>query len=50
MSGYDRPEPNDKELGCYGIKRVPADLFLWQGYRYTQARDALAAAKRAEKA
>jgi len=50
MSGHDRPEPDDTELGRYGIKRVPADTFVWQGYRYTQARDALAAAKRAEKA
>jgi hypothetical protein len=49
MSAYDRPDPDETELGRYGIKRIPADVFLWQGYRYTQARDALAAAKRAEK-
>jgi hypothetical protein len=34
------------ELERYGIKRVPADVFLWGGYRYSSARDALAAAKR----
>ena len=48
MSTYPNLEPNDTELSRYGIKRVPADVFLWQGYRYTNARDALAAAKRAE--
>jgi hypothetical protein len=34
------------ELDRYGIQRVPADAFLWGGYRYSNARDALAAAKR----
>jgi hypothetical protein len=34
------------ELDRYGIERVPADVFLWGGYRYSNARDALAAAKR----
>jgi hypothetical protein len=34
------------ELDRYGIERVPADTFLWDGYRYSNARDALAAAKR----
>ena len=34
------------ELDRYGIARVPADVFLWGGYRYSSARDALAAAKR----
>ena len=33
------------ELARYGIERVPADVFLWRGYRYTNAHDALAAAK-----
>jgi len=33
-------------LDKYGITRVPADVFLWGGYRYSNARDALAAAKR----
>jgi hypothetical protein len=43
-------DPNDKtdqtELDQYGIERVPADVFLWGGYRYSSARDAVAAAKR----
>jgi hypothetical protein len=34
------------ELDGYGIERVPADVFLWGGYRYSNAHDALAAAKR----
>jgi hypothetical protein len=42
--------PGDKvelaELDRHGIRRVPADVFLWNGYRYSNARDALAAAKR----
>jgi len=46
MSG--REEPDAKELERYGIVRVPSDTFEWNGYRYTHARDALAAAKRAE--
>jgi len=41
---------NDKipqsDLDHYGIECVPADAFLWGGYRYSSARDALAAAKR----
>jgi len=37
------------ELNRYGIERVPADVFLWGGYRYSSARDALAAAKRGPK-
>jgi len=42
MSGRD--EPDASELERYGIVRVPADNFLWNGYRYSHARDALAAA------
>jgi hypothetical protein len=34
------------ELAKFGIVTVPAEIFLWGGYRYTNARDALAAAKR----
>jgi hypothetical protein len=39
-------EPDAEELERYGIVRVPADAFLWNGFRYTHARDALAAARR----
>jgi hypothetical protein len=37
------------ELDRYGIETVPANVFLWGGYRYSNARDALAAAKRSAK-
>lgn len=44
---------NDKidqsELDRYDIQRVPADIFLWGGFRYSSARDAIAAAKRKAK-
>ena len=45
--------PRDKveqaELARLGISRVPADVFVWGGYRYSNASDAVAAAKRAAK-
>ncbi len=34
------------QLDRYGTERIPAEVFLWGGYRYSSARDALAAAKR----
>jgi hypothetical protein len=34
------------ELDRYCIERVPSDVFLWGGYRYSNARNAVAAAKR----
>ena len=56
MSAYQRPISADTrndveqaELDKYGVTRVPADIFLWSDYRYSNARDALAAAKRAIK-
>ena len=39
-------EVRQSDLDQYGIERVRADAFLWGGYRYSNARDALAAAKR----
>jgi len=48
MSAGDTVEQS--ELDKHGIARVPADVFLWGGYRYSSARDALAAAKRGAKA
>ena len=42
-----KDQPDAAELERYGIVRVPADTFTWNGYRYTHVRDALAAAKRA---
>lgn len=42
----ERDKVDQTELDRYGIERVPADVFLWGGYRYSNARDAVAAAKR----
>lgn len=44
MNESDKVE--QAELDRYGIERVPAHMFLWGGYRYSNARDAVAAAKR----
>lgn len=43
-------EADQAELDRYGIERVPADIYLWRGYRYSNVLDALAAAKRASAA
>ena len=45
----ERDKVDQAELDRYGIERVPADLYLWGGYRYSNARDAIAAAKRGAK-
>jgi hypothetical protein len=45
----ERDKVDQAELDRYGIERVPADIFLWGGYRYSNARDAVAAAKRSAK-
>ena len=45
----ERDKVEQTELERYGIERVPADVYLWGGYRYSSARDALAAAKRQER-
>jgi len=47
----ERPmtESAESQLEWFGIERVPADVFVWGGYRYTNASDAIAAAKRAQK-
>ena len=37
------------ELDRLGIERVQTESFLWGGYRYSNARDALAAAKRPQR-
>lgn len=42
-------ESLQSQLEQYGISRVPADVFVWSGYRYSNASDAIAAAKRAER-
>ena len=45
----ERDKVEQAELDRYGIQRVPTDTYLWRGYRYSNARDALAAAKRSAK-
>ena len=45
----ERDKVDQAELDRYGIERVPADVYLWGGYRYSNLRDALAAAKRGAK-
>lgn len=40
---------DETELARLGIKRVQADIFHWGEYRYSNLRDALAAARREEK-
>lgn len=42
----ERDKVEQTELDRYGIERVPADHFVWGGYHYSNARDAIAAAKR----
>ena len=42
----ERDKVDETELDRYGIQRIPAHIYLWDGYRYSNARDALAAAKR----
>ena len=45
----ERDKVEQEELDRYGIELVPAEVFVWGGYRYSNASDAVAAAKRAEK-
>jgi hypothetical protein len=37
------------ELDRLHIKRVPTEVFVWGDFRYSNAHDAIAAARRAEK-
>ena len=46
---HERDKVDQAELDRYGIERIPADVFQWGGYRYSSARDAVAAAKRSAK-
>ena len=40
---------DETELARLGIKRVQSDYFVWGDFKYGNARDALAAARRGEK-
>ena len=42
-------EIDDAELLRLGIERVQTETFRWGGYRYTNASDAIAAAKRGKR-
>lgn len=42
-------ETQATELARHGITSVPVTFFDWGGYRYSNARDAIAAAKRGER-
>ena len=42
----DRDKADRAELERYGIERVPADIYLWSGDRYSTVRDEMTAAKR----
>lgn len=44
MTSNNRIE--DSELERLGVRRVERHVFQWGGYTYTNARDAVAAAKR----
>jgi hypothetical protein len=48
MAPRRTPAPDELqiELKRYGIVPVQLTVFDWEGYRYTNARDAIAAAKR----
>lgn len=46
----ERPHSHEEaELARFGIERVPTAVYLWGGYRYSSARDAIAAARRVAK-
>ena len=48
--GAMRPPTIDTEMGhklaAHGITAIPLTVYEWSGYRYTNARDAIAAAER----
>ena len=48
--GAMRPSTNESEIGhklaALGITAIPRTVYEWSGYRYTNAKDAIAAAER----
>lgn len=42
-------DTDEAELARLGIKRIETPTHLWSGYRYSSARDVIAAAKLGEK-
>ena len=49
-AGMDSSQDVAALLKRYGITTVPRPTYEWDGYRYTNAHDAIAAAKRSESA
>jgi hypothetical protein len=39
---------DENEIARLGIERVKTEVFLWNGFRYSNAHDAIAAAKRGD--
>jgi hypothetical protein len=44
------PTATDTQLTALGITRIPADIFEVGGYRYSNAKDAIASAERMARA
>lgn len=49
MTSNNDNQIDEVELSRLGIQRVQSDSFLWGEYRYSNVRDAIAAATRGEK-
>jgi len=48
--GAMRPSTNEADVGlnlaAHGITAIPLTIYEWSGYRYSNAKDAIAAAQR----
>ncbi len=49
MTSTNDNQIDEFELARLGIERVQIESFHWGGYRYSNVRDAIAAAKRGER-
>ncbi len=49
MTSTNDNQTDEVELTRLGIERVQIESFQWGGYRYSNVRDAIAAAKRGER-
>jgi len=49
MTSTNDNQIDEVELARLGIERVQIESFQWGGYRYSNVRDAIAAAKRGER-
>lgn len=52
MDAVPRPTADGpvEAMTAYGIERIPVDYFHWNGFRYSTLKDAVAAARREQKA